>query len=522
MPVDKETGVWVPQLSAKQFEVYNEYRRFVLVSGPRLSGKTTATLHRLMRHAWETDGARIAMFAKSIKLGQEGIWLQMTGSHRNSVLSTWKNAMLQSPYGRFKVLDGPKIEFQTRASFVKIQNYWGTESVIKLHSLDYDGDVEEKLFSTMWSCIYFSELQHFHDKGVFDRSIPQLRMDHLKYEQHMWIADTNPPEEADEHFAYDIFFRKRTADLYTPEIEEKHKDDPETLEEMRDFQKHIAFHEIQIKDNPFLDKRQFSELKNAYMGDPEGWARFIEGKWTRGTGHKGKHFSMIFSHERHVVGDASDQDEDEWDLLNPLESCVELITGWDIGTAHHAAHIIQRRLNNNGQSVFDVLDECVSVGEQMRTDDFALEMLDKINGLEEFLGKKLSWVHWADTSSFRFQACGMDPMDYMTVDRVTEGKVILIPATDAKGKGSVRKRVQLIKQLLREGRINISAHCFETIEMFKELRKGHKETDYVLRGQRWKHAFDSLSYAIYAEMLNELEIPPDDHEVGTRTFEMSL
>ena len=106
-------------------------------------------------------------------------------------------------------------------------------------------------------------------------------------------------------------------------------------------------------------------------------------------------------------------------------------------------------------------------------------------------------------------------MDAATVERVSRGRIRFLSAHAAKSPGSVRRRVQMIRQLLVENRLLVSSHCTKTIQMFKELRRGRKELDYIVRGDPNKHPFDSLSYPIYSEMLEDLEMTTAKQQIST-------
>ena len=76
MPIIEETGLWEPLMTDKQRESYYLEKRYILLTGPRMSGKTIAAVNRVIRHAWETgdesNGARIGVFCTTIKVGLAG------------------------------------------------------------------------------------------------------------------------------------------------------------------------------------------------------------------------------------------------------------------------------------------------------------------------------------------------------------------------------------------------------------------------------------------------------------------
>src|SRR5687768_6395969 len=95
MPVN-EAGIWVPDMNERQFTAFNCNARYVLLSGPRLAGKTFGGLHKIMRHLWELNGSRVGMFARTTKSATEG------GSYKillDTIVPEWLDANLVSPTG---------------------------------------------------------------------------------------------------------------------------------------------------------------------------------------------------------------------------------------------------------------------------------------------------------------------------------------------------------------------------------------------------------------------------------------
>lgn len=512
-PNELATDFWQPPLYPKQLEVYNCYHRYVLVSGPRLSGKTVGTLFRIVRHAWEVDHARVAMFARTVKVAKAaGAWATLI----DSVIPAWIEAGVESPHAKFEYTLDPQSDGDTRMNRLRIRNYWGGETEIQLHSLKNDSDVEDKLLSSSFSLIYFSELQEFEDPAIFNVSMAQLRLMGVPFDQHMWIADTNPPESGPNHFAYGLWF--------------KDKDMPK--HPMPQEQARFKLIDFKITDNWCPETQEvILGLKNVYRDDPEGWQRFIEGKWTRSVGHSGKHFSLVFKKNVHVKGEASeDQEPEEMETLLPSAECEELFGGWDIGRGvNNSFHIVERTFNAEGKSVWWVLDELVWIADRVSVEDFGIDAIEKIDSIEKFIGHPVEWTHWSDTSAFAFNSHGTDELDAAVIWRLSEGRVIFKWAAKAKARGTVQKRVEYLRKLLRENRLFISAHCFETIKMFQNLRRGmgtdkrYYQKFYIAKGDEHKHAFDSLSYIIYSEMLEDLEETPNSTpNTGRRLISVPL
>lgn len=491
------SGIWVPTLSSKQLDVFNCTSRYVLLSGARLTAKTTAALHRVIRHAWETPDARVAMFAKTTKSGKQGVW-----SDIQWCLREWLEDGVSSDHGIISFTVEPKIDGATRMHYFRIQNFWGGESEVQLHSLDYDDDIEGKLLNTRFSLIYFAELQNFQSRAVFDLSIQQLRMYGLPYEGHQWISDTNPPEEGTQHFAYKIWYEERHLKTFPDYCQTE-----EDRAMFRRRQWELKLFEFTFDDNPFLDPQQLADLRATYVSDPDAYARFVEGKWTRGG--LARRFFPGFRTETHVAGKATSEDDSDWEYLNPTPGCHTLYMGWDTGQVNHAVAILQKRWDEKGRLCWDVLEECVSLGEEMFLWDFAAEVGRQMDTLEEVCERKdsLIWVAWSDSSLERFSATSPQN-EAAVVENVCGARLRLQFAYEAKAPFAISKRMQLLQKLVAEGRIKVSAHCSATITMFREISRRKHAPGVTSRAvldanNPHKHIFDAVSYPIYSEMIEE-------------------
>lgn len=503
MPIIEETGLWEPLMTDKQRESYYLEKRYILLTGPRMSGKTIAAVNRVIRHAWETgdesNGARIGVFCTTIKVGLAGIWDDIY-----KLLKVWEGENIVGEDDQlFKVIGTPQTSRgATRQYYMQVRNKYGAIAEFQLHSLEFEGDVEDKFLSTRYSCLYFSELQNFHERSTFDIPKNQLRALGIPYDQHLWIADTNPPEEGDQHWAYDIWFKDRVADEPPENIANEND-----LIEWKRYQSELGLVEFSIDDNPLADPRDIQNIKTTYAGDPEGWARFVEGKWVRGVGFKGAWFARDFKAKRSqiVIGEAVGDDPSEWSVMLPESSSASLFVGLDTGETNHAAAIIQKRFVN-GVSHWDILNEVVSIKQEVLLEVFAEELFAKMVMYEQILGKQPDWLAWGDTSLDRFRSNSVEGTDATVVMNATENRFFIQFAHDAKKPKTVRRRLTLIKNLIQQGRIFVSANCFKTIEMFEKLRKGNTEFQYIMKGDPNKHVFDAISYVIFSEMLQDNEL----------------
>lgn len=507
MPILQD-GSWEPELTDKQREAYYNNARVTLLSGPRYSGKTVGAIKRIIRHAWEigndTQGACIGVYCTTIKAGLGGIWKGIY-----TLLQEWVNAGVEGENGVvFSMVNGTNhlsSRGATRQYYMQIYNQFGAISEFQLHSLEFEGDVEKKFFSTEFTALFFSELQNFHDVRTFRVPMLQLRSmsNHIPYEKFMWIADTNPPDEGEQHWAHQIFFVN--PNLTEPPETCETEEDRKSFDEYRKSTKLIEF---TIHDNPKADPRVISELKNMYRDDPEGWARFVEGKWVKGIGFKGAWFAKDFIQRKSqiVIGSLNhSKDPEDWEVMLPDKQSNILYIGLDTGETNHAGVILQKRFVN-GASTWDILDEIVYIRTELMLSEFGEELLSKMMRYEKYLNRAVDWTCWADTSLERFKPNSVEGSDATIIMNACENKFFIQFATDAKKPKTVRRRITMMTNLLRQGRIFVSANCVKTIKMFEGLRKGATEFQHIMKGDDNKHVFDAITYPIFQEMLDDNEL----------------
>lgn len=483
-------GYWQPTLSPKQAKVTNCRKRYLLVSGPKKSGKTLGCCHKVVDHAVRTDRGRVAIFAKTVKTAKDGgVWSDLV----DIVIPEW----LASDTG-IRMVTPPKVDGQTRQLYCELSNRKGNKSRIVLNSLDFDGDIEEVIKGKRYSMIYFNELSNFKSRRVFDISIDQLRCVHLPYEAHQWMADTNPSDEGEDSWIYKLFY-----------VERSMEDHPDPT-----FRNDMDLIEVMIEDNPFLNDRERANLIATFRHDEDLFNRYIKGIWTSSASDS--HFHDIFRPEIHIVGNNSSVYEKEWDIMLPQDDCELMITGSDIGSSinHGIAFLEPARID--GVTVYKCLDEIVRTGEKIGLAELTDQWLERMDYWERVVGKKLQWRHWSDKSAFDAYRSAAETYDYSFVLKHSNGRLDLMAAP--KFKDSVRQRVDTTRRLLFEDRLLISAKCVKMLTMMRSLKRGTGAANYVDRGSIHKHPFDALSYPLMAEA--PMDLLPE--RIGVRTGRVAL
>jgi hypothetical protein len=496
----------------------------MLVSGARESGKSFAVCHKDIRHLWETPDARLALFSRVLKDSKDaGTWRLM----HQFIMPEWVKNVDGFEYTTKTSAGnpGPKVDGTTRTPMFRIRNYFGGESECMLFSLEHARDVEDVLKEKMFSMIHFCELDKFDDRGVLSVALSCLRMPHLRNDQMMWIADTNPSEQGQQFWAYRVWYEERvwSYDEYRDCCARENRK-PLDKEAFLEFQKGLQLVEMKPEDNIKLKPGRLAQLKadNAY--DPIRYARLVDSQWVWGLGGENYHFRGIFKPDQHVIGNCDSADERDWQYANPSPLCFELVTGWDIGDGvNHAQVSIECRpviVGGKELKCFTVLDETESLGERVSTEDFTVEVMDQIAGLEKVAGHPFDLERsWSDNSSMDYDAAA-NTYPYLVVWSASGYRINL------EGLKLVEKnqriRVQLVKQLLHQGRLKISAHCKGVIRSLENLKRGDLKRQasgrvhYILPDEN-KHLFDALSYALIKECAEELAtMNLDDSAVGRR------
>jgi PBSX family phage terminase large subunit len=476
----------------------NQFHSFI--GNGTINHNTISTGHRVFRHLWETPGARVALFAKTIKSAKDGgVWNDLTDIIAPEWMASGMVGMTGMPMEYTSVVNGvagPKSDGATRTMYFTVRNMYGGNSELLLFSLDDEKYVEAKVKSMRFSLIWFSELSNFVNRECLNVSLLSLRMPHLKYEQHLWIADTNPAKEGKDSWIYKLWYMDRVRkDHPNPNA------NPKEIASWIEFQKGLRLIEFTLDDNPFLGTRERNELESLYADDPGEYDRNVLGIWTKGRGGIEKVFADVFLAERHVISEAIDVSPDS----------DKLFTSWDLGSGVNSAAVILEKRFIHGTPHWMILEEHVSVDIEVSTEDFAFQMYQKMVHLEEFYKRRFTWTHWSDSSSTDVYRAAIDGYDAGLVAKATQGRVELQGVE--KPKGSVLTSIRMIRRLLRENRLFVGENCPNVIKMFEQIEHG-KEKD--VDDGPLKHVFDATRYAIYAEGKRDIDF--DDSRPQSRNL----
>lgn len=501
--------MWTPRLTDIQREFYESRLRLRLAYGARASGKTWAVEHSVMKHLWRQN-ARVAIVTKTTRQGSLGVWPEFI----STIYDEWVEAKVGSEKADFGWAQKPHRDPITKIHRARLNNRHGNSSEIVLFPIEHATDALDKLLSTQFSAVWISEGHLYDDRTIFDTALGQLRLPGVPFEETMLLVDTNPPESGTQHFLHDIFFKERTREEWPDFFTE------ETIAAFRERQRQMGVYRFPIESNTFLHPGLRAQIIAQYAHDPFAYRRYVLSEWIDGV--VSGVFSNVFFRQKHIVGNADHRDPNEWEIIPPvnsLDAVMEggvplLISGWDMGDVNHAWVCVQPVYENDIVK-FRVLDEVVVTKTEMSVEDFTELVMERMDAIEKMAGFQVEWRHYSDSSAFEFRSAlrradlplDADMTDAALVMDKSDGKIVLEGSAQVKKPGWQRRRVNFLGQLLREGRLAVSANCKAVIAMFCGLRKATKKTlagSYLDPEQIEKHPFDALSYAISMFALDEI------------------
>lgn len=487
-----------PDINPKQFDIIFNRKPITLVSGERMTGKSMGICHAVCHHLWNTNGARLAIFVTSYKVATDGgswtdlieyaipEWIGLEagdqpGDDPNAVFDyTTFIRGAQDEFG--EPAGSPKLDAKSRTPFFRIRNRYGGQSECRLFSIDNENEIEAKTKQLRLSAVWVVEASTFKTRKIFEQTILLLRAHGVPDEKMFWIADTNPPEEGEDHWLHKLFFRDRT--------------DPDYPD--KNFQARIGLIEIHLDDNPKLTAEKRSTLENSYRDSPEEYDRFVLGKWPKSGGRRLELFSDLLTPIHFPPG--------KIDVPRTVET---LVSGWDLGNVNSAACIMAIHIEN-GIPYILVLDELVYVGEEVSTADFTIQMLEKMIAINEHYKKVwhptfpgFLWNHWSDTSSTDRWNASIGDVDASIVKKVSEGQIELVGVE--KSDHTLEDDGKLTRMLLREKRLFVGDNCPQLRKCLEKVRRGNSK--YIDPKDPLKHIWDSWRYGCRASILEYLHTP---------------
>lgn len=538
MPIGPD-GQWYLRTSPKQDELRALCKqfRYVLANGPRYSGKTIGCYECIMDHCWDVPNANFAIITISQTVGMDsGVWKDIT-----EVIIPDR---ISGNYG-LEWVKQPYIQSTSKKPACQITNKYGGVATLQLESLKVEEEAEDRFKPRRYTGIYVPELTTFHSRGTFDCWTECLRTIGLPDNMHLFLADTNPPDDQS-WWIHDVWW-----DLL--EISEQDLADPDVLQrfflQLKDkpdlydlafkstiaLKRSLARIDITIADNPFADPDHVLKLQAKYAHNDELYRRYINGECVRTT--TDSLFHKVFRPSFHVIGEIKTAKIPDPEIMVPEPGCYELITGWDPGISNSSAHIAEKPYRiveftdkdgikkERKEPILKYVDELCIIDEPHSLLDFVLAFMKKMQFWEDYLERqgKIVWKHWSDRSVLDmvspeskkyFHQIIFEASVQLLQEGYDDEKGVRKPFTIAapiileaapRGPGSVQQRVDLWSKLLFDERAYFSAEkCPFLINAIKSLKKGTNSVQVIQKGSKHKHSFDSASYLACSELQDEL------------------
>lgn len=475
----------------------NGRRKYVMVSGPRWTGKTVGCLNTVVDHAWNTRNAAVSVLCTSITAGaDQGVWTLLT----ETIIPQW----IEGDFGlewatdkNGKDIGSPRQHGVTKKFYCIIKNKWGGNSRIQLDSLKDEREVEKDFKNRYLTMIYWSEVSNFKDPATYQTLIQALRGLGVPEDEFLLLGDTNPAKNGTDNWIYKEWYEFRL------------KDPSKLTEDERPRQKYLKLVEWYPDDNPHLSEEFKMQKRAEFAADPDLYARYWLGQWKRSS--TGALFVGQFKRSIHVIENITEDGETY--VCAPEPDTFELDIGWDIGEANHAAEFAARYFRDDGKSVFRFFDEAVIIGGIASVADFTEMVLQKMRKWEKMLGHAVQWTHWSDRSSLDQTQSISRRLPAEEVLDASLNEIVLIGVDNTRG--SLSPSVRHYRKMLFQERLEFSEYaCPMLIEVNTALKSKPVPRgldlppgwlpDTVADQSKHKHPFDAARYILMGRCWDEL------------------
>lgn len=486
--------VFHPSLSPTQTEIFNCNAGAILVSGERGTGKTYGILHKILRHCWEEQNA-LALIIVGVRsqATQGGAWDKLL----LQVAPEWHDGM------GLEVTD-PKLD-QQQYMYVHVRNKHDGWSKIVLASFPWENQVAGRIKGFEPSLVFVDELTDIGGPVYFDAVSQQVgRRPGIKGPQ-QYIAATNP--DGPRHWVHKRFI--------AGPWEEKTDEEGKILSPEGEWDPEYAYFQLGIEENKHnLPKGYYRKIIEATRNDPIDYRRMVLGEWVdRPEGDA--LFADVFVPEEHVLKARGKRQ------VCPLPA-FPVVVGYDLGQTSNAITFMQPILTKDRGVIWLVFDEIVSTNKKVPYDVLVRSLLRKMQMWERICRQSLRWYHVSDDSAFNQYRPGEGSYDHLQVAKLSKkfykeyhlsDYIRMVPAP--KFQGSKEARVQVTRQVLREGRLKVSEKCTKHVDMFMSLqseksKKGVYDPTAASKPKRsvHLHPFDSLSYVLLESELGNGKFLP--------------
>lgn len=471
-----------PELNPTQRQAFDNYdAKFFLLYGERASGKTIGALHMVVDRCFLNLNGHGTILTLEIGQAREGgAWDKLV--HR--VLPEWRERIgLQ--------YTEPRLDPESKKPYVWIVNRYGYGSRISSWSAPVDEHVWKKIRGREYTIVLVDEAQTTDSDSYFRDIVQSVGRIPENETVGQTIYCANP--EGPSHWLYRRFFEWPVKDAKGQLTDEWNAD--------------YAVYHVPLAENiRNLPPGYYDTLLESCRGDPVLEERLIHGRWVdRPSGDA--IFKEYFIEDLHIRGDAA-QDIG----LLPLPGYV-VIVSYDLGPAHSSIHMGQF-VPTNGKLFWRVFDEIDYVGRYAPYHQIVPQILARMDYWNKTLQAKLHYDHIGPADMFTYQRQD-GSLDYLTVQQLSEGRIVMRRAPG--GKGSVAERIRMTMEMLQKQEVLISATCWHTKQMFLGLESKPGDA-FNPRRSPHLHRFDSFTYGPLAVRVGGAMLQRSSEEAKVTTF----
>lgn len=467
---------WLPSLTPKQMEVFNDTSPNLLVSSMRFTGKSWAVGYSVVRHCYDYPNALVLLVAKTKRQ-------MLTGGLMSKIV----NDILPDFGANIEGFEFSGIKMTIEKDVVvTVKNRYGGTGLIQVMSIGSDSDLQRKIKALEASLVVVDEVTLYDTPEVYAALSATLgRRASIPSSAQRFIATTNPASPS--HWV------ATTWSVLSPA-----ERDPD-------------FHVIELlpEDNPSEHTASYyKRLKKSLQHNPTKYARDVEGKWVE-VPDGAALFADYFNPDVHIIGDAANG-------LHPVKG-IPVLLGFDLGDTNHGVSIMQV-VPTKDKTLWLVFDEYESVKKEVSLEQVTRKVMVKVNGWCQRVGHSFSITAVSDNSAFRRFRSSTGSFDHAEVQQHWKRlrpqfpyiKFDLIIHEAPKGDGSVAVRTRFIQDLFARSEMFVSAQCPAHLRMLSKITGTKKTPMAPDTHDPLKHIYDALSYPVVYYKASAAEEPTEE------------
>lgn len=530
----KKRKPWKPLLNETQEIIFNDTAQVIGGVGPKFSGKTIAFGEKIIRHCFEEWNAMFTILGTSADALKDGICEDLM----TLIVPQWRDGNREPAYLRRngvlvpnpnagELIDGGigleathwRQDNQTKHIYMKVRNQFGGWSRIKVISIPYPQQIDERIRGPAPSGIYLEEATKCRSNAYVKLPILQLerRRDIVGPQQFLFSCNPEDPE----NWVYKWMYEEAVVQKSQPG-----RDWPLDRERPGIRRREsVSFYFVDYRENAHnVSQRNRQILEEELASDPILDARLRQGKWISYPSGEAL-FKNEFSEKRHMRGKVPNDKGNNGEGLLPIYG-FPIEIGYDFG---------QRNLGVSFQHIFEtdegpfvyIFDELCFHRQRIKSQRIAYAMLEKLVFWTEWLrtdtgDPRSAWSIWHiagddATTVYHPNSDSVDAKDMQDKTRaIIESDPERYRGIDPfvirgcpRPPGSVSKRTDLFAEAMMDDRFLVSHLCPWHRGMLFHLESDEDNPSEPKRS-KWLETYDA---ATYPSMYRHLKLPGGFYDV---------